>query len=178
MSVWVALLRAVNVSGVNRLPMDDFRGLLAQMGLAEVRTYIQSGNAVFRSGLSGAALGAQIADAVLARFGFRPPVLMLTSAEMAAALAACPFATEAGDKVHCFFMERSLPRATGDFLTSIAAPDERFGWRDKVLWLHLPGGMARSKLARRVMSLPIDVTARNLKSVAAITALARKLEGA
>lgn len=178
MTVCVALLRAVNVAGVNRLPMEDFRGLLVAMGLADVRTYIQSGNAVFRSDLPGAVLGAQIADAVLARFGFRPPVLMLTLAEMAVALAACPFATEPGDRVHCYFMERAMPRATGDFLKSIAAPDERYFWRDKVLWLHLPSGIGRSKLAQRVASLPVDITARNLKSVVAITALARKLEGA
>lgn len=156
------------------MPMEEFRALLAEMGLEEPKTYIQSGNAVFRSDQSGPVLAARIADAMLARFGFRPPVLMLTAEEIEAALAACPFGGEAGNKVHFFFMERELPRATGDFLNSVAAPGERHAWRGKVLWLNLPDGIARSELAHRVMNLPIDITARNLTTVTAVAALARK----
>lgn len=178
MTVWVALLRAVNVAGVNRLPMEELRGLLADKGLLGVKTYIQSGNVVFRSNLGATALGPLIADAVLARFGFRPPVLMLSRGELDAAVAANPFATEAPEKVYFFFMERDLPRATGDFLKSVAVPGERYAYRGRVLWLHLPEGMGRSKLAERVMKLPLDITGRNLKSVTAIATLAQKLEAA
>ena len=178
MTVWVALLRAVNVSGVNSLPMGAFRDLLTGLGLADVRTYIQSGNAVFRSDLTGEVLRARIADGVLAKFGFRPPVLMLSADEIAAALAACSFGEQPGDKVHFFFTERALPRATAEFLKSVAAPSEEYAWRDKVLWLHLPEGIGRSKLARRVMGLPIDTTARNLRSVRAIVALTQKVGAA
>ncbi|MCX8508784.1 MAG: DUF1697 domain-containing protein [Rhodobacteraceae bacterium] len=178
MTVWVALLRAVNVGGVNRLPMEAFRDALAGIGLEGVRTYIQSGNAVLRSERAAPVLAGQIADAVLAGFGFRPPVLILSRSELLAARAACPFGGEAGDKVHFFFMEKELPRAGGDFLQALATRSERYGWRGKVVWLHLPEGLARSKLARRVMDLPIDVTARNMKSVDALLALAAKLEAA
>ncbi len=180
MTVWIAFLRAVNVSGVNRLPMAEFREMLQGLGgdqkvLVGVRTYIQSGNAVFRSALSGPVLAAMIADAVLARFGFRPPVLMRTAEEIEAALSANPFAGEEGNKVHFFFMERELPRATGDFLASVAAPSERHAFRGKVLWLHLPEGIGRSKLAQRVGALPIDMTARNMLTVRAVADLARKV---
>ena len=178
MTVWVALLRAVNVSGVNSLPMGALRDMLTGIGLADVRTYIQSGNAVFRSDLSGEVLGARIADGVLAQFGFRPPVLMLRASEIAAALAACPFARQPGDKVHFFFAGRAFPRATAEFLKSVAVPSEEYAWRDKVLWLHLPDGIGRSKLARRVMGLPIDMTARNLRAVTAIVAMAQKIGAA
>ncbi|MFO1176413.1 MAG: DUF1697 domain-containing protein [Paracoccaceae bacterium] len=175
MTVWVALLRAVNVSGVNRLPMEEFRALLGGLGLEGARTYIQSGNAVFRSNLSGPVLSDRIADAILTRFRFRPPVLMLTADDLVAALAGCPFATEEGTKVHVFFAGRDLPRATGDFLKSLAAPGEAWGWRGRVLWLHLPDGLARSKLARRVMDLPVDMTARNLNTVRALEGLTAKV---
>ena len=49
MSTHVALLRGVNVGGNNMLPMRDFAGILADAGCADVRTYIQSGNAIFRA---------------------------------------------------------------------------------------------------------------------------------
>ncbi|MCY1127035.1 DUF1697 domain-containing protein [Frigidibacter sp. RF13] len=178
MTVWIALLRAVNVSGVNTLPMEPFRALLDELRLEGARTYIQSGNAVFRSAQSAGALQALIADGVLKRFGFRPPVLMRTLAEMEAAHRGCPFTVEAGEKVFFHFMERELPRATGDFLKSLATAEERYAFQGRMLWLHLPGGAGRSKLADRVGRLPIDMTARNLKTVEALIALARKLEAA
>ncbi|WP_284163541.1 DUF1697 domain-containing protein [Frigidibacter sp. SD6-1] len=178
MTVWIALLRAVNVSGVNRLPMEEFRALLGVMGLEGAKTYIQSGNAVFRSEKSAGALQALIADNVFKRFGFRPPVLMRTLAEMEAAHRGCPFKGEPGEKVFFHFMERELPRATGDFLKSLATVEERYAFQGKVLWLHLPGGAGRSKLADRVGRLPVDMTARNLKTVEALMAMARKLEAA
>jgi uncharacterized protein (DUF1697 family) len=176
MTVWVALLRAVNVSGVNRLPMAEFRDALDASGLRGAKTYVQSGNAVFRSDKAAPALAGQIADIVLKGFGFRPPVLMLSRAEIDAALAGNPYKGEPGDKVHFFFLERDLPRATGDFLRSMAAPSERYFYRGKVLWLHLPDGIGRSKLAQRVGALPIDITARNMKTVEALAAMAAKAE--
>lgn len=181
MTVWIALLRAVNVSGVNRLPMDEFRAMLTGLsqdgqGLARVKTHIQSGNAVFLSDLPAHALRPLIADAVLARFGFRPPVLLLTLAEFEAALATNPFPGAKPDKLHYFFMDRVLPNATDAFLKSVAGPTEAYAFRGKMLWLHLPDGIGRSKLAHRVMNLPLEITARNGKSATAIAALARKLE--
>ena len=48
-STWIALFRGINVMGSNSLPMKDLAALLQREGFADVRTYIQSGNAVFRS---------------------------------------------------------------------------------------------------------------------------------
>ncbi|MGB5870134.1 MAG: DUF1697 domain-containing protein [Albidovulum sp.] len=177
MTVWIALLRAVNVAGVNRLPMEEFRALLDELGLQGAKTYIQSGNAVFCSAKSAGDLQGLIADGVLKRFGFRPPVLMRTLADLEAAHSGCPFKAEAGNRVFFHFMERDLPRATGDFLKSLATADERYAFQGRVLWLHLPGaGAGRSKLADRVGRLPVDMTVRNLKTVEALIAMAKKLE--
>ena len=175
MQVWVALLRAVNVSGVNTLPMAEFRGVLAGLGLQSPKTYLQSGNAVFGSDLPAHGIGPLIADAVLAHFGFRPPVMLFTAAQFQSALAANPFpAVENPAHLHAFFMARALPDAGYAFLKALAVDGEAYAMRGKVLWLHLPQGMGRSKLAKRVMALPVDITARNLRSVQAIAALAEK----
>ncbi len=177
MTVLVALLRAVNVGGVNTLPMAGFRAMLADLGLENPKTYIQSGNAVFRSPLAAPVLAQKIADATLARFHFRPPVLILGSEDLHKALAANPFPqVEDPRHLHAFFMDRTLPDAGFAFLKALASPTERYAMRGKVLWLHLPDGMARSKLATRVSALPVDITARNLRSVQAIADLAQSLE--
>ena len=177
MTVWVALLRAVNVSGANILPMAGFRAMLTRIGLENPKTYIQSGNVVFRSGHAAPALAQQIADGILAGFGFRPPVLIMTAADLTRALVANPFpqAMAQPTHLHAFFMEKALPDAGFAFLRALASPTEHYAVRGKVLWLYLPDGLARSKLARRVMALPVDITARNLRSVQAIADLAQKL---
>lgn len=174
MTVWVALLRAVNVSGVNKVAMAELRKALVAKGLVGIKTYIQSGNLVFRSDLPAFPLAALIADTIHAEFGFRPPVLMLEAGQVQAALAQNPLAKGAADPshLHFFFMEKALPDAALGFLQSVAAPSEKYAYRGKVLWLYLPEGLGKSKLARRVMALPIDVTARNLRSVQAIADIA------
>ena len=177
MAVWVALLRAVNVAGVNHLPMADLRKALATRGVVGVKTYIQSGNLVFQSDLPAYPLEALIADTIHADFGFRPPVLLLEAAQIQAALGQNPLAKTAADPAHLhfYFMDKTLPDATLGFLQSVAAPTERYAFRGKVLWLYLPQGLGKSKLARRVTALPIDSTARNLRSVQAIADIAASL---
>ena len=49
MKVYIALLRGINVSGKKKIPMADLRAMLTNMGLTNVKTYIQSGNVVFQS---------------------------------------------------------------------------------------------------------------------------------
>lgn len=95
---YVALLRAVNVGGT-KLAMADLRALLEGLGLTDVRTYLQSGNAVFESG-PGAAAGVpatpqQLASAIEVRIerelGPRVGVLVLGAADMIEVAAANPF---------------------------------------------------------------------------------------
>lgn len=177
MTVWVALLRAVNVGGHNIVAMAALRAALASSGLTLVKTYIQSGNLVFRSGLPRHDLGPLIADTIHAGFGFRPPVLILSPEDVVRARDGHPFAAAKDDpkSLHVFFMDRPLPDATGAFLESVAAPGEAYAFRGKVLWLHLPAGAGRSKLAQRVMALPLDITGRNLHTVNALAELAARL---
>jgi uncharacterized protein (DUF1697 family) len=93
---YVALLRAVNVGGV-KLPMADLRALLEGLGLTNVRTYLQSGNAVFDAG-DGSEPAAVLATAIEVRIerdlGPRVGVLVLPGETMADIAAANPFLAE------------------------------------------------------------------------------------
>lgn len=177
MTVWVALLRAVNVGGHNVLPMAALRTELTAAGLDGVRTYVQSGNLVFRSDRPRHELAPLIADTIHARFNFRPPVLVLSVEDMERARDGHPFVRAKAEPamLHVFFMERPLPEATGAFLRSLAVPGEDYAFRGKILWLYLPHGLGRSKLAQRVSSLPLDITARTLRTVAALVDLASRV---
>lgn len=93
---FVTLLRAVNVGGV-KLPMADLRTLLEGLGLKNVRTYVQSGNAVFDTddeGEAPQALAAAIELRIQRDVGPRVGVLVLPGAAMNDVVAANPFATD------------------------------------------------------------------------------------
>ena len=175
MRVRVALLRGVNVGGAGRLPMVEFRATLVGLGLERVRTYIQSGNAVFDSYLSPAGLEALIRDAVADRFGFAPDTFVLTAKEMAAALTDHPFAKADQACVHVFFL-RETPAPDDAALRALALPGDAWSIGPGRFTLHTPGGIGRSKLAEKLPRLlPSPMTARNLRTIAALAAMAADL---
>ncbi len=169
----VALLRGINVGGAGKLPMAEFRALLTGMGLRDVRTYIQSGNAVFGSDLPVADLGTQISEAIRARLGFAPGVFLRSADQITAALDH-PFADQFADKVHAFFLADPAPVLNLGMLERWIAPSESWHLGQGVFYLSHPEGIGRSKLAGRLDKvISCDMTARNLRTVAALAEMAR-----
>lgn len=171
------MLRGVNVSGANRLPMAEFRDFLAGLGLQRVQTYLQSGNAVFlgmRDGLEG-----RVSAALQTRFGLSVPVFVLSPGEMAAVLACNPFAGEGaadGAKVHIVFLRGPVRMCEG--LSLHATRGERFHLTERAFYLHTPEGFGASAVAEKLPRyLKGEMTARNQRSALAILALAQGLTG-
>ncbi|MBJ6369751.1 DUF1697 domain-containing protein [Snuella sedimenti] len=80
MNTYIALLRGINVSGQKKVPMETLRKVLTNMGLKNVKTYIQSGNVVFQTmETNNSILEQTIFDAIQSQFGFEVPVLVLTT---------------------------------------------------------------------------------------------------
>lgn len=165
----IVLLRGVNVGGKNRLPMDELARLLEGLGLEDVETYIQSGNAVGRSvGEAASTLGEALAAAIEERHGFRPRVLVLGADRLLEAVDANPFpeATDEPGFLHLLFLDRPPPSPDLDSLAKIATASERFHLARDVFYLHTPDGFGRSKLAARVERfLGVAATARNWRTV-------------
>src|SRR4030088_3006528 len=117
MAVFIALLRAVNVGGTGKLPMSDFKAICEHAGCKKVRTYIASGNAVFESRRSEAAVKASL-EARLEEYAGKPVrVLVRTRAEMAAVLKANPFPNAAANRTVAIFLDAPPP---GDAIEHIA----------------------------------------------------------
>lgn len=168
MAVRIALLRGVNVSGAGKLPMAEFRAMLSGLGLGEVRTYIQSGNAVFESELLPDAREVMIRDEVAAGFGLAPETFVRTGDEIAEALADHPFALTDPARVHVFFL-RETPNPDEATLRALALPGDGWHVGPRRFTLHTPDGIGRSKLAARLDKLlPGPMTARNFRTVAAL----------
>ncbi|MCZ6698847.1 MAG: DUF1697 domain-containing protein [Planctomycetota bacterium] len=169
MSTWIAFFRGINVGGKNSLPMKDLVRELEALDLRDVRTYIQSGNAVFESPKKvPATLGARIASRIEKRHGFKPQVLILSAGALEKAIRSNPFPEAASEpkSLHFCFLA-SLPRSPDiDALTAAQTRTERFRLIGQVLYLHTPDGIGRSKLAATVeKALGVTVTARNWRTV-------------
>jgi uncharacterized protein (DUF1697 family) len=176
MKTYIALFRGINVGGSHPLPMKALKLLLEKHGCADVQTYIQSGNAVFRSDRSDPSrLARQLAAAVSLGHGFEPRVLLLTRRELEDAAAGNPY-TEAADNpssVHLFFLAERPKKPDLASLEALRTKSERFALKDKVLYLHAPEGLGRSKLAARVERLlGVEATARNWRTVTTLLDLA------
>lgn len=87
----LALLRGINVGGKNRVPMAELRESFEARGFADVATYINSGNVFFRAPRQKRAeLAAGIEESLTERFGFELKVVVVTEAELRAAIEAAP----------------------------------------------------------------------------------------
>ncbi|MBK6898439.1 MAG: DUF1697 domain-containing protein [bacterium] len=94
MPAFTALLRGINVGRAKRIAMADLRRLFADLGYADVRTLLNSGNVVFAAKSPDAAGHARAIRAAIEReFGFTAPVIVVTAADLAAILLENPCAT-------------------------------------------------------------------------------------
>jgi uncharacterized protein (DUF1697 family) len=177
MTTWITFFRGINVGGRNILPMKELKALLEELGCVDVRTYIQSGNVVFRHKEQQATgLSQTISQAVLNRFHFAPYVLLLTANHLKSALAANPFfpAEENPKTLHLYFLSARPTEVDLDGLNQIKSPSESFELIGKVFYLHAPDGIGRSKLAARAEKLlGVPATGRNWRTAQKVLELAK-----
>jgi uncharacterized protein (DUF1697 family) len=92
MKTYVAFFRGLNVGGNNILPMKDLVALLENIGSQNVKTYVQSGNAIFQSEEKNASLlSNKIRAAIKKGHGFEPQVLLLEPEDIVKAVGSNPF---------------------------------------------------------------------------------------
>jgi uncharacterized protein (DUF1697 family) len=162
---WVALLRGVNVGGHRRVPMAELRQGLAAAGLTGVHTYLQSGNAVFRSDLSDAdEVAALVREVVAQTCAVDTDVVVRTHAELADVVARNPWPDRAAAPklLHVLF----LSAASGAVRASRVGADEEVAVDGREVWVWYGAGAGRSKL--QVQAPEVVVTARNWSTVTAL----------
>lgn len=169
MNTLVAFLRGINVGGHNRLPMKDLIAAIERVGGHGVRTYIQSGNAVFESSKKDLArLSEQLASEIEKERGFKPHVLILELDAVADAIEENPFPeAEAEPKnLHLGFLS-SVPQSPNlEKLEDIRKQNERFRLVGSVFYLYAPDGVGRSRLAAASEKLlGVPMTDRNWNTV-------------
>jgi uncharacterized protein (DUF1697 family) len=167
---FVALLRAINVSGHNKVPMAELRSLCADLGWRDVQSYIQSGNLVFKAAASPSRLEAELEQAVERRFGLSIPILVRAAADWPAYIRGNPYpdASESEPNAVMLALSKTPPKPdAAERLRERAADCERIVQVGDALWLHYGGGMAKTKLTPALLDRLVGspVTARNWRTV-------------
>jgi uncharacterized protein (DUF1697 family) len=167
MTSFVALLRAVNVGGTGKLPMSDLKAICEEVGFGAIRTYIASGNVVFTSRKSEAAVKAALEKHLAAYAGKPVGVLVRSAAEMVQVAADNPFAEMASNRTVAVFLDRAPPADTLAGVRGRKDEEIRLGRRE--IYIHYGEGMAKSKL---VIPAAKAGTARNMNTVAVLARMA------
>lgn len=179
MKTYIALFRGINVGGTGPLPMPALVAILEKLGARTVKTYIQSGNAVFiGKDEDTSRLALRIGVEIKQRRGFEPHVLILRPEDLERAIQQNPFPEAAADPqtLHAGFLADAPKRPDLKALESLKSDSERFRLIDRVFYLHAPAGIGRSKLAanaERLLGVPM--TDRNWRTVTAIRKLVQEL---
>lgn len=172
---FAVLLRGVNVGKGHRVPMAEFRRLLEQLGGTDVKTLLNSGNAVLgTSARSGAKLAAAIAAGVERSFGVRTPVIVKSAADFARIIDEAPMLPpehEHSRFLVAFGQDEAALEALGPLL-GLAGDGDRLVITRHAAYLHCPRGILQSPLAEALLGKAgRGVTTRNWATVLKLGAL-------
>lgn len=165
----VLLLRAVNVSGRNSVPMVRLREILeAETDLTEVSTYIASGNIICASPRKPSEACAAVRKAIMVEFGVDTRVIHRSHTQLVASERGQPFPDGEEKLVHAMFLEGTSEPGAVEVLEERLLPGERLALVGDDLWIDYgAGGVHSTKLSKVVLDRALGVagTARNLRTV-------------
>jgi uncharacterized protein (DUF1697 family) len=183
MTIAISLLRGVNVVGHNKIKMEELRTLCESIGLLDAQTYIQSGNVVFRvKGRVGiATLTARIEEAIEARFGFRPHVMLRTSEQLRDVVTRNPFAKRTNldpSRFLVYFLKSEPAREACDRADAVQTDTEELRVSGSEMYIYYLNGVGKSKLpmGRIEKALGTSGTGRNWNTVMKLLEMAEALK--
>jgi uncharacterized protein (DUF1697 family) len=171
MNTYIALLRGINVSGHKLIRMELLRKALAELGYADIATYIQSGNIIFKSDIKDPKiLETQIADKIEQHFSFTVPVIIVTPSELKSVVNNNPYAgREISDPAQPYIAFLSGKPANGQIavLKGIDFGRDEFTVIDKSVYILYADSAGNTKLTNTALEnkLMVKATSRNWKTI-------------
>lgn len=174
MIIYIAFLRGINVGGKNLIKMAELKKLFESLGLIDVKTYIQSGNIVFKSNESEDYLIERMEKEIEKAFGFYVPVVLRSSAELDCLLKNCPFSVEEisnaenasqVESIYAALLPKAPLEERKDQLLVYQSKDELCEMNGRDVYLLFYNSIRNSKLANHLTKLDPKVTVRNFKTI-------------
>ncbi len=179
MTIFISILRGINVGGHNTVKMDALRKLLTDLGFINVQTYIQSGNIIYQSKrLTTGKINEIIENSIKQKFGFDVPVITLTLEELIKISESNPFTkdkTKDASFFHVTFLsDKSKSEDVNKIKENDFKPDE-FKEMDKAIYLYCPNGYGKTKLSNSFFEkkLNVSATTRNWKITNELISIAK-----
>ena len=163
---YVALLRGINVGGKNIIPMTGLKACFEELGLADVSTYIASGNVLFHAAGSASTLTGRIERALATSFRYQASIVLRTAAQMRTVVTRAPQGFGADPARYrydvAFLKEPLTARVAIKQVPQREGVDQAYAGRGVVYFSRLVKRVTQSKL-NRLTALPIyqQMTLRN-----------------
>ena len=168
MKTYLAFLKGINVGGHHKILMKDLRDLLNNLGFKDVKTYIQSGNVIFKTEIKDkTVVEKQITTAIKNKYNYNIQVIVKQPKEVQAILDNSPFIQEKTQESYFFILKNSPSEKSIDQMQSISYPNEEFFVTSKVVYLYCNAGYGRAKCNNTFFEKKLNViaTARNYKTI-------------
>ena len=181
MKTYIAFLRGINVSGQKMIKMAALLEMFNTLNVKNAKTYIQSGNIVFQyKGDDLSTLQKKIEKKIKETFGFDVPVILFPADSIDRVLKNNPFIKKTDcdfDKLYFIFFNGSVDKAALDKISQGNYGTDEFALKGNVIYLHLPNNYGNTKLNNNFFEskLKITASARNLKTMNALKAMAEKI---
>jgi uncharacterized protein (DUF1697 family) len=170
-TAYVALIRAVNVSGTGKLPKNDLKAMGEACGFADARTFINSGNLLFTSDLAEATVQKRMEERLATYFGKPTSAFVRSAKEMAEAVTSNPFGDDKPSRVIAHFIDEKPTRKMIDEVRDVTG--ERMALGPRLIYVSYGQGIGKSKLKLPAVK---QGTARNMNSVARLAELLAGME--
>lgn len=172
---YAVLLRGVNVGGRNKIAMADLRRIMTELGYGDVKTHLQSGNAVISSGQAADRIAADVGNAITAQAGLRCAVLIRTGPELEEVVASNPLGKEPDNPSRYFvaFLSAAPDPAAAARLSGQEFGPDRAWVQGRHAYMWCPNGLSETRLTYAYLEKQLGVvaTARNWNTVRKLAVL-------
>ncbi len=184
MTIYIALLRGINVGGKNMIKMAELKRAFESIGLCEVLTYIQSGNVLFKSNDTEETLRIKLEHIIFETFGFSVAVVLRTAAEIEQIVMNCPFSKEEVleaesvsevESLYVSLLTHSPLQEKIEYLKVYKSENDDYRIIGREVYLLFRHSIRNSKLANNLPKLEVPATVRNWKTINKIAALTKTI---
>ncbi len=177
MTIFISMLRGINVSGQKKIKMEELKKLYESIGFKNIQTYIQSGNVVFDSSDSDTLeLSSIISQKIKDHFGFDVTVIIRTKEEINKVIDNTPFVNKDINKLGVVFLSGTPTLSPTEEINKHKDDSEEFFISGKEIYLYLPNGFGRTKLSNNFFErkLKLSATSRNWRTVIKLVEIAEE----
>ncbi|ULQ60468.1 DUF1697 domain-containing protein [Brucepastera parasyntrophica] len=182
MERYAALLRGINLNGKNSIQMEALKKVFENIGIPNVKAYLQSGNIIFENHTEEKPdiLEKIIENKIRQEFNYTVPVMIISISQMEAIITNNPYRDTITDVsnfyVTLFFKKVDMRKIDTEKITARATQGEVFEIRDRMIYLNCPNGYGKTKLTNTFFEniLKVTATTRNWKTINKIIEISKE----